>query len=61
MSMASGLVPSQVIIVEIPGAEVLLRNNSLGLDTSDSQSACISNTPSSQVAPNRFFTPLNNL
>ena len=59
--MANGLVPSQVTIVEIPGAEVLLKNNSLGLGTSDNPSACISKTPSSEVAPKRFFTPLSSL
>ena len=59
--MANGLVPSQVTIVEIPGAEVLLKNNSLGLDTSDNPSYCISKTPSSEVAPKRFLTPLRSL
>ncbi len=57
-SASSGRVPSMVITIAEPGASTSrsARNASEGLSTSTMPPPCISKTPTSEVAPKRFFT-----
>ena len=61
MSTANDLVPSSVIVVATPEIFSLLVKLELGFITSFRPFSCISNTPSSNVAPNLFLIPLSNL
>ena len=57
-STSSGRVPSIVTAMDDPGALTMrsARNASEGLVTSTIPRSCISNTPTSEVAPKRFLT-----
>jgi len=58
ISTRSGRVPSMVTAMAEPGALIMrsARKTSLGLRTSTMPFSCISNTPTSLVAPKRFLT-----